>query len=87
MEVTGRQLLAAGAGRSENAVFSTCVTPLDTVVPIPVKSPGRPISQTAAAQARTIHIVPSMVLVARLRMSPCQASQTAPRSTTGARNG
>ena len=85
--MTGRQLLAAGAGRFANAVFSTSVTPLDTVVPTPVKSPGRPISQTAAAQAMTIQIVPSMVLVARLRISPCQASQIAPRITTGARNG
>ena len=84
---TGRQLASVGAGSLANATFITLVTLLDTVVPMPVKSPGRPISQIAAAQAITIHIVPSNVRVARLRISPCQASQIAPRITTGARNG
>ena len=82
---TGRQLLPAGVGSLENAVLSTPVTPLETVVPIPVKSAGLPISAMAATQATTIHSVPSMVRVARLRISPCQASQIAPRMTTGAR--
>ena len=84
---TGRQLLPAVAGRLANAVLSTEVTPLETVVPTLVKSAGRPISQIAAAQAMTIQIVPSRVLVARLRIRPCQASQIAPMITTGARNG
>ena len=84
---TGRQLLLAGTGSLENAVFSTPVTPLETVVPTPVNAAGRPISAIAATQATTIHSVPSMVRVARLRIRPCQASQTAPRMTTGARNG
>ena len=75
------------AGRLANAVLSTEVTPLETVVPTLVKSAGRPISQIAAAQAMTIQIVPSMVLVARLRTRPCQASQIAAMTTTGARNG
>ena len=61
--------------------------PLDTAWPSPVKSAGRPISQIAAAHAMTIQIVPSMVRVARLRIRPCQASQIAPRMTTGARYG
>ncbi len=82
---TGRQFDPAGAGSLENAVFSTPVTPLDTVVPTPVNAAGRPISAIAATQATTIHRVPSMVRVARLRISPCQASQIAPRITTGAR--
>ena len=68
-------------------MLSTEVTPLDTVVPTSVKSCGCPISQMAKAQARTIQIVPSIVLVARLRIRPCQASQIAPMITTGARNG
>ena len=45
------------------------------------------MSQMAAAHAMTIQMVPSIVLVARLRIRPCQASQIAPRMTTGARNG
>ena len=85
--MTGRQLLPAVAGSLANAAFSTEVTPLETVVPTLVKSPGRPISQIAAAQAMTIQIVPSMVRVARLRTRPCQASQIAAMITTGARNG
>ena len=56
-------------------------------MPTLVKSPGRPISQIAAAQAMTIQIVPSKVLVARLRTRPCQASQIAAMITIGARNG
>ncbi len=87
----GRQLLptpvVASVGRLANAVLSTEVTPLETVVPTSVKSCGCPISQMAKAQARTIQIVPSMVRVARLRIRPCQASQIAPMITTGARNG
>ncbi len=59
--------------------------PFDTAAPAPVKSAGRPMSQIAAAHAITIHSVPSMVRLARLRISPCQASQIAPRMTTGAR--
>ena len=46
---TGRQLLSAVAGRLANAVLSTEVVPLETVVPTLVKSPGRPMSQIAAA--------------------------------------
>ena len=69
----------------QNAVFSTPVTPLETVVPTPVNVAGRPISAIAATQATTIHSVPSMVRVARLRIRPCQASQIAPRMTTTAR--
>ena len=84
---TGRQLLPLVAGSFANAVFSTEVTPLETFVPMLVKSPGRPISQIAAAQATTIQIVPSKVRVARLRTKPCQASHIAAMITTGARNG
>ena len=82
---TGRQLLLVGAGSLANAVLSTPVTPLETVVPTPVKSAGRPISAMAAVAATTIHSVPSMVRVARLRIRPCHASHIAPRMTTGAR--
>ena len=85
--VTGRQLLSAVAGRLANAVFSTWVVPSATVVPMPVKSAGRPISAIAAVAATTIHSVPSMVRVARLRIRPCQASHIAPKITTGARYG
>ena len=56
-------------------------------MPTPVKSAGRPISQIAAAQATTIHSVPSMARVARLRTRPFQAIQIAPRMMTGARYG
>ena len=66
-------------------MLSTPVTPFDTVVPIPVNAAGLPISAMAATHATTIHRVPSMVRVARLRISPCQASQIAPRMMTGAR--
>ncbi len=76
-----------GAGSLAKATFITPVTLLDTEVPMLVKSPGRPISQIAATQAITIQMVPSIVRVARLRTSPCQASQIAPMITTGARNG
>ena len=58
---------------------------METVVPTPVKVAGLPISAMAATQATTIHSVPSMVRVARLRTRPCQASQIAARITTGAR--
>jgi hypothetical protein len=37
--------------------------------------------QIAAAHASTIHNVPSMVRLARLRISPCQASQREPRGS------
>ena len=84
---TGTQLAPAGAGSPANATFRVWVIPLDTVLPRPVKSAGRPMSQMAAAHAMTIQMVPSIVRVARLRISPCQASQIAPRMTTGARNG
>ena len=87
MPPTGTQLLCAGAGSPANATFSVWVIPSDTVLPMPVKSAGRPISQIAAAHAMTIQMVPSMVRVARLRIRPCQASQIAPRMTTGARYG
>ena len=80
-------MLPPGLGSLAKATFSTCVTPLDTVVPTPVKSAGRPISQMAAAHATTIQSVPSMARVARLRTSPFQASQIAPRMMTGARYG
>ena len=68
-------------------MLSVWVMPSDTVLPTPVKSAGRPMSQIAVAQARTIQMVPSMVREARLRIRPCQASQIAPMMTTGARNG
>jgi ABC-type proline/glycine betaine transport system permease subunit len=80
-------LLLTGAGSLANAVLSTLVVPLDTLVPMPVKSAGLPISKMAAVAATTIHSVPSMVRVARLRIRPCQASHIAPRMTTGARYG
>ena len=81
-----RQAVAlAGLGSLANATFSVWLMPLETPWPIPVKSPGLPISQIAAAQATTIHTVPSMVRVPRLRISPCQASQIAPMMTTTAR--
>ena len=83
--VRGRQLLWLGAGSLENAVLSDWLMPFDTAVPAPVKSDGCPISQIAAAQATTIQMVPSMVRVPRLRISPCQASQIAPRMTTADR--
>ena len=82
---TGTQLVWCGAGSLANATLSAWLMPSDTALPAPVKSAGRPISQIAAAQASTIHRVPSMVRLARLRISPCQASQIAPRITTGAR--
>src|ERR1700730_9780595 len=81
----GRQLLWLGAGSLANATFSVWLMPSDTAEPAPVKSAGLPISQMAAAQATTIQIVPSIVRVPRLRISPCQASQIAPMMTTGAR--
>ncbi len=68
-------------------MLSVWVMPSDSVLPTPVKSAGRPMSQIAVAQARTIQTVPSMVRVARLRIRPCQASQIAPMITTGARKG
>ncbi len=80
-------MLPAGAGSLANAVLSTWVVPLETAVPMPVKSAGLPISAMAAVAATTIHSVPSMVRVARLRIRPCQASHIAPRITTGARYG
>jgi hypothetical protein len=80
-------LLPALAGRLANAELSTPVTPFDTLVPTLVKSDGWAMSQIAAAHAMTIQTVPSIVRVARLRIRPCQASQIAPMSTTGARNG
>ena len=82
---TGTQLFPPGLGSFAKATLRTCVTPLDTVVPTPVKSAGRPISQIAAAHATTIHRVPSMARVARFRTRPFQASQMAPRMMTGAR--
>src|SRR5579875_741640 len=82
---TGTQLLPPGAGSLAKATLRTCVTPLDTVVPMPVKSAGLPMSQIAAAHATTIHSVPSTTRVARFLIRPCQASQIAPRMTTGAR--
>ena len=51
---TGRQLLPAGAGSLENAVLSTCVTPLDTVVPIPVNV-GGPADQRDGGHAGHHH--------------------------------
>jgi len=57
------------------------------VVPTPVNVAGRPISVIAATQATTIHSVLSMVREARLGTRPCQASQIAPRMTTGTRYG
>ena len=65
-------------------MFSVVLMPSETPLPRPVKSAGLPISQIAAAQASTIQIVPSIVLVPRLRNSPCQASQIAARITTSA---
>jgi hypothetical protein len=85
--VTGRQLLPEVAGSLANAVLRTEVTPLETLVPMLVKSPGRPISQIAAVTATTIQMVPSKVRVARLRTRPCQASQIAPMITTTDRYG
>src|ERR1700683_5075615 len=82
---TGRQLLWLGAGSLENAGFSEWPMAVDTAEAAPGKSAGLPISQIAATQATTIQIVPSMVRVARLRISPCQASQIAPMMTTAAR--
>ena len=84
---TGTQFAPPGFGSLANATLRTWVTPLETVVPTPVKSAGRPISQIAAAQATTIHSVPSMARVARLRTRPFQAIQIAPRMMTGARYG
>src|SRR5262249_4529403 len=84
---SGTQLLWCGAGSLANATLSAWVMPSDTALPAPVKSAGRPISQIAAAQATTIHRVPSMVRLARLRVSPRQASPIAPRITTRAREG
>ncbi len=59
--------------------------PSDTPWPSPVTSAGFPMRTMAAAQATTIQMVPSIVRVARLRISPCQASHIAPRITTTAR--
>ncbi len=84
---TGRQAAWPGLGRWAKAAFSVVLIPSETPLPRPVKSPGRPISQIAAAQASTIHTVPSIVLVPRLRIRPCQASQIAARITTTARYG
>ncbi len=81
LAATGRQLAWPGLGRWANAVFSVALIPSDTPLPSPVKSAGLPTSQIAAAQAITIQIVPSMVLVPRLRIRPCQASQIAPMIT------
>ena len=53
------------------------MTPLETVVPTSVKSAGLPISALAAAQATTIHSVPSMVQVARLT---CKLTEYLPSS-------
>ena len=83
---TGTQLLPPGLGSFAKATFRTWVTPLETVVPTPVKS-ARPISQIAAAHATTIQSVPSMARVARFRTRPFQAIQIAPRMMTGARYG
>jgi hypothetical protein len=82
---TGTQLVWPGLGSLENATLSIWVTPLETFWPKPVKSAGLPISQIAATQASTIQIVPSMVRLARLRISPFQASHITPSSTTGTR--
>ena len=84
---TGRQAPSPGLGSREKATFRVWLMPSETLLPIPVKSAGRPISQMAAAAASTIQMVPSRVLVPRLRIRPCQASQTAPISTTTARYG
>ena len=84
---TGTQFAPPGLGSLAKATLSTWVTPLETVVPTPVKSAGRPISQMAAAQATTIQMVPSRARVARLRIRPFQAIQIAPRMMTGARYG
>ena len=78
-------MLGPGLGSLANATFRVWLMPLETPWPRPVTSAGLPIRKIAADAATTIHTVPSMVRVPRLRMRPCQASQIAPRMTTTAR--
>src|SRR5262249_61671612 len=84
---SGTQLLWCGAGSLANATLSAWVMPSETALPAPVKSAGRPISQIAAAQATTIHRVPSMVRLPGLARSPPHATPTAAQETTRAEDG
>src|ERR1700759_2184996 len=51
---TGTQFAPPGFGSLANATLSTWVTPLDTVVPTPVRRGGRPRSQIGAAPTPAI---------------------------------
>src|ERR671914_865331 len=67
-----------------SAALNAAVVASDTLVPSVVKSAGLAISQVRATIAAIIQIVPSATLLARLRISPHQASHIAPSTTTHA---